>query len=78
MTTFINEIDGTNLMKEPTKLLKTITRDGKLDNPIHLNHWDYAELKIKGELIGYDFDIICCYDNKNDGCLYLGHWNDGC
>ena len=44
------------------------------DKPGDLN---YIEL-IKKAYNPSDYDIMYAYtSNRDDGCLYLGHWNDG-
>lgn len=69
--------------KKPIEFIKCLLLDGTLeatgDTPTNFN---YIELIARnyGSLNDQPFDLIFCYDNPNgrqDGVLYLGHWNDG-
>ena len=41
------------------------------------NQFAHVELVQQASSKDY-FDVMFAYDqNRNDGCLYLGHWNDG-
>ncbi len=70
--------------KKPIEFIKCFLLDGTLEatggeTP---TNFDYIELIARnyGEFNDQSFDLIFCYDKpdeRHDGVLYLGHWNDG-
>jgi len=80
MTKFFDETGKSNRHRKPTKLVKYLKNDMSVIEPaLELKNWDKARLIFRGKLHGIPFDIILCYQDVVDsGCLYLGHWNDGC
>jgi len=76
--------DPKDVKKKPIELLKmigSIPENGKIQINQPSNNvsiWDNVELvcRKRGR---YDLDIMFAYDdhNRDMGCLYLGHWNDG-
>lgn len=75
---------GESEPKKPIEFVKGLLSDGTLglievDKPTDYN---YIELITRdyGDLKGKSFDLIFCYDKpdeRQNGVLYLGYWNDG-
>lgn len=71
-------------LKKPIEFIKSLLSHGTLDCT-HVDKptdYNYIELIARdyGDLNGRSFDLIFCYDKPDErfnGVLYLGHWNDG-
>lgn len=52
-----------------------------IDHTIHNGVTDFLNVELickGGKGNNYDFDLIFCYNNdRNQGYLYYGEWNDG-
>lgn len=75
-----NCIDLSRLPKEhgkPIEFIKVITPRGYQNNPVNPSRWGNIELLAKDH--NGDLDLMFAYDDDNraDGVLYLGKWNDG-
>jgi hypothetical protein len=64
---------------KPIQFTHFISDDGKLDTDVvHPNMWENIELVCKN-YNGENLDLFFAYDDneRDEGGLYLGHFNDG-
>ena len=67
--------------KKPIKFLKVMNHLHKIRNSVR-EPGQYSNVELictrYGTVQGVPFDLMFAYDNiRSDGCLYIGHWNDG-
>ena len=80
----LGEDNSVQPVKKPIKFIWVVTNEKlantakQVDNACGKpNQFAHVELVQQASSKDY-FDVMFAYDqNRNDGCLYLGHWNDG-
>lgn len=76
----IGEENKTESYKKSIKLISfwSHPREIGFDSEAKPCEYNYVELVAKEYFAG--LDLIFCYNEPNrrgDGCLFIGHWNDG-
>jgi hypothetical protein len=64
---------------KPIEFISVLTMDNKMVEP-RLNPKNYLNIELicKNYLSKQSFDLMFAYHKvRNEGCLYLGHFNDG-
>lgn len=76
----IGEANETVSQKKPIKLISSWCHPREIGFDLGTNPCEYNYVELVAKDYFTEFDLIFCYNNPNrrgNGCLFIGHWNDG-